>query len=90
MSLKVGFELFFFFKLDIFLYLHFKHYSPSWFLVHKSPFPPLPLPYTGITPSIPLIASPPYFQSLHLTTVRMEFPASALASVCLPQGFLSR
>jgi len=41
---------FFNFLLDIFLYLHFKRYSPSWFPVHKPPFPPLPLLHMGIPP----------------------------------------
>lgn len=51
--LKCYFFLFIKFLLDIFLYLHFKCYSPSRFPVHKPPFPPLPLTHMGI-PSIHL------------------------------------
>jgi len=44
--------------LDIFLYLHFKGYSPSQFPVHKPPLPPLSLPNTCI-PSIHSPFCPP-------------------------------
>ena len=48
----------------MFLYLHFKGYSPSWFPVHKPTFLPLLLPYTGIPPIHPPHCPPPYSPEL--------------------------
>jgi len=45
------------FLLDIFVYLHFKRYSPSQFPVHKCLFPPLPLLHVVLPLYIPLIVN---------------------------------
>jgi len=57
-SLFSSVPIFLYFLLDIFLYLHFKGYSPSWFPFHKHPFPPLPLPKQVFPLYIPLIVLP--------------------------------